>query len=171
VEPAVLGSLFEAARWAASAFNEQPWRFVVATRDDEAAHARLLSTLVPGNQAWAAAAPVLIVTAVATTYARTGKPNAHARHDLGLAVGQLSVEATSRGLVLHQMAGIDADRAREACGIPEGYEPVTAIALGYPGDPASLPDALRERETALRTRRPAAESVFGGRWGEPAPWA
>jgi nitroreductase len=168
VDDADLLSLFEAARWAASAFNEQPWRYIVARKSDEAAYAKVLSCLVEANQAWAGAAPVLVLTVVSEKYAQNGKVNGTADHDVGLAAGNLSAEATARGLHLHQMAGIMPDRAREIFNIPEGFRALTATAIGYAADPASLPDEMRERETSPRPRRPLAETVFTGSWERSA---
>jgi len=160
--------LFEAARWAPSAFNEQPWRFIVARRQDGEAYDKVLSCLVEANQAWAKQAPVLALTVIAETYARNGKPNGTAEHDLGLAAANLSAEATARGLSVHQMGGIVPDRARELFGIPEGYRAVTGMAIGYAADPDSLDESMRERETAPRTRRPLAGTVFTGAWERAA---
>lgn len=170
VEAAILRALFEAARWAPSSYNEQPWRFLVATRGDAVEFARMLDCLVPFNRSWAAAAPVLILGLAHTQFARSGEPNAHARHDLGQAAMGLSVEATARGLVVHQMAGIEAGKIRESYALPDAIEPVTALALGWPGDPAALPENLRETETAPRERRSQEEFVFAGGWGTAAEW-
>jgi nitroreductase len=169
VEESDLRSLLEAARWAASAFNEQPWHYLVGTQRDRAGYDQVLSCLVEANQAWAQAAPVLILTVVAESFARNGKPNTSALHDLGQASANLSVEATVRGLSVHQMAGILPDRARELFGIPEGYRAATALAVGYAADPADLPEDLRRRDTAARTRKPLEEFVFFGEWGRPSP--
>ena len=171
VPEADLRSLFEAARWAASSYNEQPWRYLVATREDKAGYEKVLSCLVEGNQAWARLAPVLALGAVSTQFERSGKPNAHARHDLGLASATLTFEATARGLSVHQMAGILPDRAREVFSIPEGFEAVTGIAIGYAVDDLkTLPDALRKRDEAPRSRRPLEEILFSGDWGKSAGW-
>ena len=170
VDGPTLASVFEASRWGSSSFNEQPWRFIVATKDDATGYGKALDCLVPGNQTWAKAAPVLIFPVASTRFAHNDKPNRHAWHDVGLAVAQLALEATARGLVLHQMGGIVADQVRETYGVPEGFEPVTGIALGYPGDPDRLPESLRDAERAPRKRRPASESVFAGTWGAAAPW-
>ncbi len=164
-----LRSLFEAARWAPSSYNEQPWRYIVATRTEPAEFERLLSCLVEGNQAWAKAVPVLALGVVSLRFARNGKENRAAVHDLGLAAGNLLVEATARGLGVHQMIGILPDKAREVYGIPEGYEAWTAIAIGYPGDPKSLPAPLKERDAAPRQRKRLNEFVFSTEWGNPAP--
>ena len=169
VAAADLQSLFEAARWAASSYNEQPWRYVVATRDNPAEFDRLLSCLVEGNQAWAKAAPVLVLGVVSLRFAKNNKDNRAAVHDLGLASGNLVVEATVRGLSVHQMIGILPDKARELYQIPEHFEAWTAMAIGYQADPAKLPDALKERDLAPRPRKPLSEFVFTSQWGQPSP--
>jgi nitroreductase len=163
-----LRALFEAARWAPSSRNEQPWSYVLAVRGDAEAFERLLSCLVEANQVWARHAPVLALGIIRETFARNDKPNAAARHDLGLAAGNLLAEATARGLAVHQMIGILPDRAREVYAIPEHSTALTALAIGYVGEPASLPEGLRERDLAPRTRKPLAQFVFGTRWGEPS---
>ena len=169
VEPDKLRSLWEAARWSPSSYNEQPWSFIVATKEDEAEYARLLSCLVEGNIEWAQLAPVLMVSVARLSFEDDGKPNRHAFHDVGLAVANLIVQATALGLVVHQMAGILPDKIRKLYGIPEGYEAVAGIALGYPGDPQSLPEGLRKRELAPRERKPLTEFVFSGSWGQTSP--
>ena len=164
----LLLKLLEAARWAASSFNEQPWRFLVATRQDPDAFQKALSCLTAANQEWARHAPVLVLTVVKDEFSKNGKPNRCAEHDLGLAMGNLSVQATAEGLVLHQMAGIDQDRIREVYGIPDGYHAVTGIAIGYQGDAEQLPEGwTKESELASRTRKPLQETVFGGGWETP----
>ena len=169
VDPAIMRSLLEAARWAPSSYNEQPWSFIVATKDDTAEFSRLLSCLVEGNIQWAQHAPVLMVSVARLSFEDDGKPNRHAFHDVGLAVANLIVQATALGLVVHQMAGILPDKIRKLYGIPEGYEAVAGIALGYPGDPQSLPEGLRKRELAPRERKPLTEFVFSGSWGQTSP--
>jgi nitroreductase len=169
VPEADLRSLFEAARWAPSSYNEQPWSYIVATKDDPEQFQRLLSCLVDGNQVWAKAAPVLALGVVSLKFARNGKDNRAAIHDLGLAANNLVMEATARGLFVHQMIGIVPDKAREIYGIPEGFEAWTGLALGYKGDPTSLPDRLRERDLAPRQRKPLREFVFSGKWENPSP--
>ena len=161
-------ALFEAARWAASSFNEQPWRYIVAVREDAAEFERLLSCLMEGNRSWAGSAPVLALGAARLNFTRNDAPNAVALHDLGLASGNLSVEATARGLHVHQMRGILPDLAREVYGVPAGFEVVTALAIGYAAPPEELAPPLRERDLAPRSRRPLGESVFSGAWGEAA---
>jgi len=165
-----LRSLFEAARWAASSMNEQPWRFIVARREETEAFERLLSCLSEGNRDWATHVPVLALTAAKKTFAHSGKPNATAWHDMGLAAATLTLEATSRGLVVHQMRGILPDQAREAYGIPDDYDVVTAIAIGHPGPADGLPEKFRDRDARARTRKPLRDLVFGDGWGMPAPF-
>ena len=164
VEPEKLASMFEAARWSASSFNEQPWSFIVATRDDATEFARLLSCLIESNQTWASRAPVLIVSVARLKFAQSGKPNTHAIHDMGLATAQLILQATAMGLFAHPMAGFCPDKVRELYGVTEGYEPVAAIAAGYAGDPALLTESQRQRELAPRARKPQEEFVFRGRF-------
>jgi nitroreductase len=163
-----LRSLFEAARWAASSYNEQPWRYIVATKASPDDFERLLSCLVEGNQVWARAAPVLALGCTSLNFVRNGQPNAAAEHDLGLASATLSFEATARGLSVHQMIGILPDRARELYRIPDEIRPLTGLAIGYAADPSVLTEKLRERDLAPRTRRPLAEFVFGTQWGTPS---
>jgi nitroreductase len=169
VEPETLRSLWEAARWAPSCFNEQPWYFLVATTQDRAEYDRLLACLNEGNAAWAKHAPVLMVSVARTAFQGDGGPNRHALHDVGQAVAGLTLEATALGLFVHQMAGFSPEKVRQAYGVPEGFEPVAAIALGYPGDPAALPEKLRERQVAPRSRKPLQDFVFSGRWGLTSP--
>jgi nitroreductase len=163
-----LKSLFEAARWAPSSYNEQPWRYIVATKANADEFARLHSCLVEGNQPWTKNAPVLALGCTSLKFVLNGNPNAAAQHDLGLASGNLVVEATARGLFVHQMIGILPDRARELYKIPEGMLPLTALAIGYATSPDILPDGYKQRDLAPRARKPLAEFVFGGLWGTPA---
>ena len=167
VEKEKLHSIFEAARWAPSCFNEQPWRFLVSTREDKSAFAQMLSCLMEGNQSWAQHAPVLAIAAASMLFARNGKPNRHALHDVGLASAQLTLEATAQGLAVHQMAGFDQDRTTKIYQIPEGFEPVTALAIGYPGEVASLPEGLQKKELAPRERKAQSELLFSKGWGQP----
>ncbi len=167
VSEADLRSLFEAARWAASSFNEQPWSYIVATRAQAAEFERLLSCLVDANQSWAKAAPVLALGVATLHFKRNGKANRVAIHDLGLATGNLVAEATARGLWVHQMGGIRPDCARELYGIPAGSEAVTGIAIGYAGDLASSSEEIRERDVAPRERKSQREFVFGSAWKNP----
>ena len=168
VEADKLLSLFEAARWAPSSNNGQPWRFLVAGKENKAEYDRLFNCLVEGNQKWAHRAPVLLLS-VAKLQFEDGSPNRHALHDTGMAAENLAIQATALGLVTHQMAGFLIDRARMDCQIPEGYEPVAMMAIGYPGDPALLSDRLRARETQPRVRKPVTEFVYSATWEQPSP--
>jgi nitroreductase len=160
VEPAKLAQLFEAARWAPSCYNAQPWSFIVATRDDAEGYNRLLGTLVEANRAWAERAPVLILAVARLDFPHNAAPNRHALYDLGQAAAHLTVEATALGLYVHQMGGFDPKAAREVFAIPAGYDPVAVMAVGYYDGPAPEP--------AARSRRELADFVFSGSWGRTA---
>ena len=168
VSKEVLGSLFEAARWAASCFNEQPWRFIVARREHQDEYEVLKSCLTEGNQSWATAAPVLGLGIARRTFSRNGKPNRFAHHDLGLATAGLMVQATALGLYVHAMGGIHPERAVELYTVPEDFDVLTGFAIGYLGDPATLGEDMRSSELAVRTRKPLDEIVFSSRWESPA---
>ncbi|MEY4704676.1 MAG: hypothetical protein RL042_872 [Nitrospirota bacterium] len=168
IEPEKLRSLFEAARWAPSLDNGQPWRFLVATKEDTADYDRLFQCLVKSNQKSAYRAPVLILS-VAQLQFEDGSPNRHALHDTGMAVENLVVQAAALGLVAHQMAGFRIDQARADCQIPERYEPVAMIAVGYPGDPALPSDRLRAQEPQPPVRKPLTELVYAATWEQPSP--
>lgn len=172
VEKEKLQQLFEAARWSASSYNEQPWRFIVAAKDGSedggAEYIKALSCLVEFNQSWAKTAPVLILALVSKKFIRNQKPNGCAEHDLGLAMSNLSAQATHLGLHLHQMAGIEKDKVRETYNVPEDFEPMTGTAVGYLGDPERIPEQMRPMENAPRIRKPLSETVFSGDWEKPA---
>jgi nitroreductase len=165
VKANILCSLFEAARWAPSCFNEQPWHYIVATKDNVEDYQKLISCLVGGNQIWAKHAPVLALGVTKLYLERNNKPNRAAKHDLGLAAGNLLFEATARGLYVHQMIGILPERAHEIYKIPEGFEVLTGFAIGYRGTSANLPDNLQIRDAERRPRKPISEFVFSGDWG------
>jgi len=169
VPVAELRSLFEAARWAPSSFNEQPWAYFLAPREDAEAFRRMLSCLTEGNQRWAKGVPVLALATVRTSFSTKETPNPTALHDLGLASAMLVMEATSRGLVVHQMAGILPDRIAEVYRLPAGVEAKTALAIGYRGDPQAVPEKYRQRDLTRRTRRPLPAFVYGAAWGIPSP--
>ena len=170
IAPEILCSLFEAARWAPSSNNEQPWAYLVAARDDQENFAKTVGVLVEFNATWAKNAPVLAIAVAKLTFAKNNSPNRVAPYDLGAATALLSVEATARGLAVHQMAGFDPAKARQTFGIPDGWDAYATFAVGYPGDPASLPQPLKDREVAPRTRKPISEFVMTGHWGHTAPF-
>ncbi|HET9368665.1 MAG TPA: nitroreductase family protein [Vicinamibacterales bacterium] len=158
--------LFEAARWAPSSFNEQPWRFVVARRADPAAFAALLRTLTARNQEWAQAAPVLALVAVRSTLERNDVVNAHAWYDTGQAVANLTLQATAIGISVRQMQGFDIEAARAAVQVAPPFEPAVIMVIGYAGSPETLSHPPhRDAEQAPRSRRPVSEFVFDGTWG------
>ena len=167
VSGADLKKIFEAARWAASSYNEQPWRFLVGRRGSET-YDKIFSSLGDFNKGWAGSAPVLILNAASTKFLRNGTPNRVALYDLGAAAATLSYQATALGLFTHQMAGFDGDVARKAFNIPEDYILGAVIALGYQGEPAALSnEQMIKQEVAKRERKPLSEIVLSG-WGEPA---
>lgn len=160
-----LKRVFEAARWAPSSNNEQPWRYVVGTRGTQT-HRHIFESLVGFNQSWAGKAPVLILGVARSTFSRNNSPNEYAFYDLGAASGYLVLQAAALGLTTHQMAGFDHDKARTLLAIPEEYKLGTVIALGYQGEPETLGnEELIKRETSARDRRPLHEIVYGS-WGQ-----
>ena len=165
VETAKLEQLFEAARWAASSSNEQPWSFVVANRDEPELFGRLAACLFPGN-AWAKQAPVLVLSVARMVNSGTDNPNRYAFHDTGMAVGNLLAQATADGLFVHQMGGFNVEKARIDLGLPAKHDPVAMMAIGYYGDSEHADPAMKERESKPRSRKPIAEFVFHGSWGK-----
>jgi nitroreductase len=167
VSPADLKKVFEAARWAASAYNEQPWRFLVGLRNSST-HKKIFSTLIGFNQGWAGVAPILILGVASSKFSHNGSPNAYALYDLGAAAAALCLQAASLGLTTHSMAGFDQAAARQAFAIPEDYLLGAVIALGYQGEPSALGhEQLITLETTPRERKPLSEFVLSA-WGEPA---
>jgi len=170
VEREKLLSCLEAARWAASSYNEQPWRYILAERDDADAFQRMIGCLVEANQSWARNAGVLIIACTKRTFTKNDKPNKVAEHDLALAAANLTVQAQSLGLHVHQMAGIDPGKCRATYRIPDRFEPLTAIALGYAADPDRFDDAtLAERDKSPRSRMPLSDWVFHDAFGTASP--
>ena len=167
VESEKLRQLFEAARSAPSSYNEQPWRFVVARREDSEGFGRLLDTLVDQNRKWARNAPVLVLSVAKADFTHSGRPNRHALYDVGQAAAYLTLQATELGLYVHQMAGFDPAKARQLLNIPDGYEPAAMMAVGYPDDSGSAADALRKLDSARRPRRSLDTLLFEGTWAKP----
>ena len=158
-----LTSLFEAARWTMSSYNEQPWRFIVGVRSrDRPTWDQVFNVLVEGNQIWAKNAPVLVLGILVQNFARNGKINTAAAHDLGAAAASLTFEATARGLNVHQMIGIDPEKARETFALPDSFEPLTALAIGYAGAPEAVDAAIALRDARPRTRKPLQEIILRG---------
>lgn len=158
----------EAARWTMSSYNEQPWRYVVASRDhDPDAYEMLLECLAAGNQAWAQNAPVLMMSFYKKTFTRNDRPNRCAPHDVGAASAAMTLQATAMGLFVHQMAGIQPEVVRETYSVPDDFEPMAGIAVGYLGDPDMLGDGQRASETQPRSRKPLSDFVFADAWDAP----
>jgi nitroreductase len=168
IEHKVLASLFEAARWAPSSFNDQPWAYFVATKDDRENFEKMVSILMEFNAGWAKGAQALVLAVARLDFKHNGERNRNAFYDTGAASALLSVEATAHGLAVHQMAGFDHAKAKSVLQIPDGWEPIAAMALGYAGSPETLAGQLKEREVAPRTRKPLSEFVMTGRWGHTA---
>lgn len=166
VEPEKIRAMFEAARWAASSFNEQPWRYIIGTKDQPELFEKILACLVDGNQAWAKHAYLIGLGVIRTKFSKNDKNNRVALHDLGLASGNICAQATHLGLQVHQMGGILPDKARELFEIPEPFEPVTGIAIGHADEPDDISDEFKKRDTTPRTRRSLDQFVFGGNWEE-----
>ena len=158
------GSLLEAARWAPSAMNRQPWAFLLGHRGD-GTFSGIAATLSGNNQLWAPSASALLVAMVDNEDA-LAETSVGRAYELGLAVGQLGIQAQAMGLVTHQIGGFDADRLRREFAIPQQLRPMVVLAVGASGSPASLPDNLRERELAPRHRQPVTEWLFVDAWAD-----
>jgi nitroreductase len=160
-----LTKLFEAARWASSSRNEQPWRFISARREEKENFEKTLSCLNESNRIWAQNGAILIVVLAKKNFTIHPALNTHAQHDVGLAVGNLALQATALGIYLRQMGGINYDRVREVFQIPDEYEIISIIVGGFPGSHDSLPENLRARESQPRQRKALNELVFEGKFG------
>ena len=161
-----LASMFEAGRWAPSCFNNQPWRYLVTTRNDPGAFSRALACLTEKNASWVRNAPLLAFQVMRETFEYNGKPNPWSGFDCGLAMAQLIIQAEFMGWSVHVMAGFSRDRVRETFGVPEGFKPLVAFVIGREGDPHSLPPHFMEEETAPRERKELEETVFSDSWGK-----
>ncbi len=167
IAPELLGSLFEAARWAPSSFGEQPWCFCVATQDQPTEFAAMLKCLNEKNQIWARHAWALCLSCAQRDIARNQQPNRFAFHDVGMATQSLMLQAVSHGIYCHPMGGYDQQLARETLGVPASHDPVAMIAIGYPSaDVSHLPEDLQQRQHATRSRKPLTDFVFTGHWGK-----
>lgn len=161
VEEETLMQLFEAARWAPSAFNAQPWRYIYADKNDNPElYEKLFNLLYEFNQAWAKAAPVLIISLAKNKHELSGEDYKHAWHDVGIAMGNMYLMATSLGLTLHQMSGFNTELAKTELNIPDKLEPVTMIAVGYPAKTGNLPLDIYKMEGSQRERKALDEIVF-----------
>jgi nitroreductase len=164
VEGQKIHLLFEAARWAPSSYNEQPWRFIYGVKDDENSYEKLFDCLMEGNKEWVKNAPMIILSVAKQDFTLNGNPNFYARHDVGLATENLMIQAVQMGLMVHPMGGFDKKKATAELAIPEGFEPVAMIAVGYPGELNELPENLKKREEGERVRKAQDEFVFRGQW-------
>lgn len=171
VEPQVVRALLEAARWAPSSMNEQPWSFILATRQHDVEFDRMLACLLEFNVPWAQHAPLLLLAVARSNFSAGGDINRHALYDVGQAVAALTYQAIASGLTVCQMAGFDIQKARSIYSIPDDHDPVVVVAIGYQGDPANLPEKVRRKETAPRKRNSIDKFVFEEKWGQPAPLA
>ncbi len=163
VETEKLHQLFEAARWAASSNNGQPWRFMFAKKGSDA-YQTIFDHLADFNKQWCKNAPVLMLTAYKKQF-DNGKDNFHAGHDLGLAIGNMSIQAQSLGLALHSMAGVNWQKAHETFNVPDGYHILTAVAIGYyGGDINDLPEDLQKAEKGERKRMKQTEFAGEDKW-------
>ena len=159
-------SLFEAARWSPSSRNEQPWRFIVGTKEDQTTFNKITGILNPTNLLWASKAPLLILTMAKLDINSTGQINRHAYHDLGLAIANLTFQASAFNLYVHQMGGFDQHKARDIFKIPANYDPVTVLAVGYKGNLELLPENLKVRELSERKRKDLSDIVFSEKFGK-----
>ena len=165
IPEADLRTIFTAAAWAASSFNEQPWQFVVGRKGDETWQ-KIFNSLMPMNQLWAKNAPILVATFAKKTFSHNQSPNSVAQHDVGAASANMALQATALGLHAHGMAGFDRAALQAALEVPADFEPVACWAIGYPGDPESLPEHFKKMEVQPRQRKPLEEIVFSS-WGKP----
>ena len=161
-------SLLEAARWAPSCFGDEPWRFIVWDKNKDAtAWEKALDCIVPGNQTWAKDAPVFVLVCADTLFNHNQKPNRWGVYDTGAAAVSLCLQATSLGLMTHQMGGFDGDKTRAAFNVPEQYQMMSMLAVGHATDVDGLPEDLKERELAPRKRRALGELFYNGVWNQP----
>ncbi|MAZ67095.1 MAG: nitroreductase [Kangiellaceae bacterium] len=160
-----IAALFEAARWTMSSYNAQPWRYIIGVKGrSQDVWDKIFSTIVEGNRPWAKNAPVLTLALAEHFFEHNGKPNKAALHDIGAASASITYEATARGLSVHQMIGIDPDKAREVFNLEDNLEPFTALAIGYHGGESTLEESFLKRDLRKRERKSLDEIVIGGGW-------
>jgi nitroreductase len=164
VEKEKLQSIFEAARWSPSSGNEQPWKYIVGIKPDETWQ-KIFNSLEDGNKAWNIHVPILVISIGRMVRSRNLEPYFHFQYDTGQSVAHLSIEVMNQGLFIHQMAGFDPEKIIEEFNIPPDHQPLTAIAIGYPGNIEDLPEFQRKRELSARTRKDFSEFVFSGTFG------
>ncbi len=165
IDESTLKELFEAARWSASCFNEQPWNFIFASQSNKANYDRILNCLAPFNQAWAKSAPVLMISVASLKFTINQKNNTHAIYDLGQAMANLAIKSTDLGLSVHQMAGFDPNKAKQDLKIPDDFQAICASAIGYPDSTDKLDGELKKRAEEPRSRKELNDFVFENLWG------
>jgi nitroreductase len=159
-------ALLEAARWAPSCFNDQPWRFIVCDKaSDETGWQNAFATLAEKNRRWAKNAPVLILSVAMENFNHNGQPNRWAMYDTGAASVSLCMQATAMGMCVHQMGGFDAEKAREVFNLPGDCRPMAMMAVGYQAEVDVLDDDFKEAELATRSRVELNERFYAGQWG------
>lgn len=170
IEPEKLRRLFEAARWAPSSFNEQPWRFIIAIKEQPKEFDKMVSCLMDKNQRWVrgGGVPFLMITLSKKTFTYNGRPNRVHIHDIGLAMGNFVAQATAMDLFVCQLQGIHLDRVKDLYHVPDDFEPVAGCAVGYAGEWSRLPEEFHERELQPRTRADFKDFVFEGEFGTPS---
>lgn len=166
IENEKIMSMLEAARWTPSCFNEQPWNFILFKKENQEVFNKIISVLSPRNQLWAKNAPLILLSIARINFDRNGKFNRYSWHDVGAAVNNLTLQATSMGLFVHQMAGFDSEKAKDLFNVPVGFEPITAIAIGYYGDPDQLAEDFIKSENSKRNRKPIDDFTFDGGWNK-----
>lgn len=164
IDDKTLEKIFEAARWAPSSMNEQPWNFIFVRNSDEKNFSKIVDSLTETNKEWASKAPLLIITIAKKFYSRNETENKVALYDVGQAAAYLSLEAMAEGVFVHQMGGFDKTKLKNSFDLPDGYEPVTVIAAGYAGNPETLPEKLKAREYSERKRKSRKDFVFKSEW-------
>ncbi len=168
IEEEKVKSLFDAAKWAPSSMNEQPWRFIIARKDDVIKHSQLVNILKEQNQTWAKNAPLLVLVVAKLTHELNGRENHYALYDSASAAAHLTFQAAHLGLYIRQMGGFDKAKAKEVYQIPDGYEPVTVLAIGYKGNLEEFPEDIQKFEKSVRIRKELDEILFEGKFGEPS---
>ncbi|MBD3330489.1 nitroreductase [Candidatus Peregrinibacteria bacterium] len=163
IEKEKISSLFEAAKWAPSSFNGQPWKIIYAEKENKEEYDRLASLLVEGND-WAKDAYLLLLICASKNFEYKNKPNKHHQYDTGAAIENLFLQAVSMDLVGHEMAGFDSEKAYKLLNIPEEVSVLAMMAIGYPGTPSDLSRDLQERQNAERERKPIEKFAFKGKW-------
>ena len=163
----LLATLIEAARWAPSCNGDEPWRYLVLDKSrDPAGWQKAFDCLSESNQKWVKHVPLLMLACAGSAFAATGKPNRWTQHDTGAASVSMAYQAVALGLMVHQMGGYDADKARAAFAIPAEYTPMSMIAVGYQASPDILDEETKAKELRPRGRKPIAERFYEGGWGK-----